>query len=107
MTRGFEVVSSYADKDVHVPYRTTKQAAGYDFESAVDFTVPSIWKLNFLMVLWAIRHQKDVSEEEAVKARAILKPFLIPTGIKAYMGADEVLILANRSSNPLKTALLW
>ncbi len=47
MTRGFEVVSSYADKDVHVPYRTTKQAAGYDFESAVDFTVPSIWKLNF------------------------------------------------------------
>ncbi len=106
MTRGFEVVSSYADKDVHVPYRTTKQAAGYDFESAVDFTVPSIWKLNFLRVLWAIRHQKDVSEEEAVNARAILKPFLIPTGIKAYMGADEVLILANRSSNPLKRGLV-
>ncbi|ANZ64089.1 dUTP diphosphatase [Secundilactobacillus paracollinoides] len=106
MTRGFEIVSSYTDKDLRVPYRSTQQAAGYDFESAVDFTVPSIWKLNFLKVLWAIRHQETVSAAETDKAKAILKPFLIPTGIKAYMGADEVLILANRSSNPLKRGLV-
>lgn len=34
-----------------------------------------------------------------------MKPFLIPTGIKAYMQPNEVLIIANRSSNPLKRGL--
>ncbi|KRK99956.1 dUTP diphosphatase [Secundilactobacillus odoratitofui DSM 19909 = JCM 15043] len=106
MARGFEVVSSYANQALHVPYRATKQAAGYDFESAVDFTVPSIWKLDFLKVLWAIKHQQTATPETVEKAKRILKPYLIPTGIKAYMGADEVLILANRSSNPLKRGLV-
>ncbi len=31
-----------------------------------------------------------------------MKPTLVKTGLKAYMGEDEVLILANRSSNPGK-----
>ncbi|MFC6254839.1 dUTP diphosphatase [Secundilactobacillus hailunensis] len=106
MTRGFEIVSTYANEGLHIPYRTTKRAAGYDFESAVAFNVPSIWKMDFLKVLWAIRHQKDVDKGAIEKAKKILKPFLIPTGIKAYMGADEVLILANRSSNPLKRGLV-
>lgn len=30
----------------------------------------------------------------------------MPTGIKAYMGEDEFLQLANRSSNPLKRFLV-
>lgn len=106
MSRGFEIVSSYQDAHLKLPYRTTKRAAGYDFESAVDFTVPSIWKLNFLKILWAIRHQENVDDETLTQAKKILKPFLIPTGIKAYMGDDEVLILANRSSNPLKRSLV-
>ena len=29
-----------------------------------------------------------------------IKPTLVKTGIKSYFGEDEVLILANRSSNP-------
>lgn len=106
MTRGFEIVSSYANEGLHLPYRTTKRAAGYDFESAVDFNVPSIWKLDFLKVIWAIRHESNVDNETSKRAKKILKPFLIPTGIKAYMGDDEVLILANRSSNPLKRSLV-
>lgn len=106
MTRGFEIVSSYQDAGLKLPYRTTQRAAGYDFESAVDFTVPSIWKLNFLKILWAIRHQENVDDATLKEAQKVLKPFLIPTGIKAYMGADEVLILANRSSNPLKRSLV-
>lgn len=52
MARGFEIVSQYAQAGLHVPYRTTKQAAGYDFEAAEDFTLPSIWKMNFIKVLW-------------------------------------------------------
>lgn len=52
MDRGFEIVSKYAKDDLTIPYRTTKSAAGYDFESAIDMTIPSIWKINFLKVLW-------------------------------------------------------
>lgn len=106
MTRGFEIVSKYRNAGLNLPYRTTKRAAGYDFESALDFTVPSIWKLDFLKVLWAIRHETAVDDVQAQKAKRILKPYLVPTGIKAYMGDDEVLILANRSSNPLKRGLV-
>ncbi len=69
MTRGFEIVSTYANEGLHVPYRTTKRAAGYDFESAVDFTVPSIWKMDFLKVIWAIRHQKEVDKGALEKAK--------------------------------------
>lgn len=43
---------------------------------------------------------------DAPKAKQVLKPTLVPTGIKAYMPADEFLQLANRSSNPLKRFLL-
>lgn len=106
MTRGFEVVSKYENNELHLPYRTTNHAAGYDFESAVDFTVPSIWKLDFLKVLWALRHEQGVDQTALSKAKAVLKPFLVPTGIKAYMQENEVLVLANRSSNPLKRGLV-
>ena len=78
MTRGFEIVSTYANEGLHVPYRTTKRAAGYDFESAVAFNVPSIWKMDFLKVLWAIRHQ-NTADSLPKKTKKILKPFLIPT----------------------------
>lgn len=39
-------------------------------------------------------------------AKKTFKPVLVPTGVKAYMGEEEVLILANRSSNPLKQNLI-
>ncbi|GAF37251.1 dUTP diphosphatase [Lentilactobacillus farraginis DSM 18382 = JCM 14108] len=105
MKRGFEIVSKYRDQEVTIPYRTTMSAAGYDFESAVDMTIPSIWKLNFLRVLWAVKHEKKINDKQLERAKAVLKPFLIPTGIKAYMQPNEVLIIANRSSNPLKRGL--
>lgn len=106
MSRGFEIVTTYQNSGIHLPYRTTQHAAGYDFESAVDFTVPSIWKLDFLKVLWALHHADSTNDTMIEKAQKILKPFLIPTGIKAYMGESEVLILTNRSSNPLKRHLV-
>lgn len=105
MERGFEVVSKYANEQLTLPYRTTQNAAGYDFQSAKEMIIPSIWKLNFLKVLWAIRHETAVTPDELEKAKRVLKPFLIPTGIKAYMNPNEVLIIANRSSNPLKRGL--
>ena len=76
--RGFEIVKGWEDKDIHLPIRKTKYAAGYDFEVAQDIVIPGLNKV----------------------------PVLIPTGIKAYMQDDEVLYLYNRSSNPKKKVLV-
>ncbi len=78
--RGFEVAKGFEDKNINLPVRKTKYSAGYDVESAEDCIVPSFKKG--------------------------MKPTLIKTGIKAYMADDEVLILANRSSNPGKKGLI-
>ena len=91
--RGFEVVTAYQNKEIQLPQRATHHAAGYDFEAAAEIVIPSIWK----QVL-----TRKIGQERDNKK---LKPTLVPTGIKAYMGDDEYLQLANRSSNPLKRFL--
>lgn len=81
-TRGFEICSAFADKEINLPVRSTKNSAGYDIEAAEDITIPSIWNM------------------------AEKKPTFVKTGIKAYMCEDEVLYLYNRSSNPGKKGLV-
>lgn len=78
--RGFEIAKGFEDKGINLPVRKTKYSAGYDVEAAEDCVIPSFKKGN--------------------------KPTLVKTGIKAYMADDEVLILANRSSNPGKKGLI-
>lgn len=78
--RGFEVAKGFEDKNINLPVRKTKYSAGYDVEAAEDVIIPSFKKG--------------------------MKPTLVKTGIKAYMADDEVLILANRSSNPSKKGLV-
>ena len=73
-TRGFEVVKGYEDKDIHLPVRGTKHAAGYDIEAAEDIVIPI--------------YEKGI------------KPTLVPTGLKAYCMDDECIFLLNRSSGP-------
>ena len=80
MSRGFEIVKGFEDKNINLPVRKTKFAAGYDIEAAEDIVVPSFKKG--------------------------MAPTLIPTGVKAYMEDDEVLYLYNRSSNPKKKGLI-
>lgn len=104
-TRGFEVVSKYKDEDIELPRRQTLASAGYDIEAAKDMIIPSIWRLNFIRIFRLIRNGHQLYEPDYEMADQILKPLLIPTGIKAYMPADEVLILANRSSNTFKRHL--
>ena len=79
-TRGFEVAKGFENCNINIPVRKTKHSAGYDIEAAEDCIIPSFKKGN--------------------------KPTLVKTGIKAYMAEDEVLILANRSSNPSKKGLI-
>ncbi len=78
--RGFEIAKGFENFKINLPVRKTKFSAGYDIEAAEDTIIPSFKKG--------------------------MKPTLVKTGIKAYMGEDEVLILANRSSNPGKKGLI-
>ena len=78
--RGFEIAKGFENCGINLPVRKTKYSAGYDIEAAEDVVVPSFTKG--------------------------LNPTLIKTGLKAYMQDDEVLILANRSSNPKKKGLI-
>ena len=80
MSRGFEIAKGFEDKEINLPVRKTKFAAGYDIEAAEDIVIPSFKKG--------------------------MAPTLIPTGVKAYMEDDEVLYLYNRSSNPKKKGLI-
>ncbi|HBC90934.1 MAG TPA: deoxyuridine 5'-triphosphate nucleotidohydrolase [Lactococcus sp.] len=75
-TRGFEIVSKYENAGLELPVRATKQAAGYDLSVA----------------------EKLVIQPGEIK--------LVPTGLKAYMQAGEVLYLYDRSSNPRKKGLI-
>ena len=89
--RGFEICSKYLHEELIRPIRKTKNSVGYDFYSATDMIIPSIWKSIF-----------SFFKGEKVE----IKPTLIPTGFKAYFNEDEFLILANKSSFPLKKGLI-
>lgn len=74
--RKFEVISKYKNDEVKLPKRSTQNSAGYDF--------------------FCLAHQT-------------LPPFqatMVKTGIKACFPNDEVLLLYNRSSNPIKKNLI-
>lgn len=78
--RGFEIAKGFEDANINLPIRSTKNSAGYDIEAAEDVVIPAF--------------------------KPGQKPVLVKTGLKAYMQSDEVLILANRSSNPGKKGLI-
>lgn len=109
--RGFEIITAYKDQNIHLPKRSTKHSAGYDFEAAEDVVLPSIWKMLFKhtavkMHQWIYTGTKEEVAESIKKEEHVLVPVLVPTGIKAYMQEDEYLQLTNRSSNPLKHFLV-
>lgn len=91
--RKFEVVQRLEQKQVTLPYRATRNAAGYDFEALEDTIIPSIHEVKPLEVVFD-------SLDAPTHYKPGLKPTLVPTGIKALMEDDESLELYNRSSNP-------
>ena len=95
--RGFEVCSNYIDKSINLPIRKTKNSVGYDIEAAEDTVIPSVWKTILKNIKRFLSNDKDYKE---------FKPTLIPTGLKSYFGEDEVLVLANKSSFPIKKGLI-
>lgn len=95
--RGFEICKDYTNKDIVLPIRKTKNSVGYDIESAEDIKIPSIWNTVFKNFSKFLKGENSYEE---------IKPTLVKTGIKSYFNEDEVLILANRSSHPLKKGLV-
>ena len=95
--RGFEICKGYEDRDINLPVRKTKNSAGYDFEASEEVIIHSIWRSVFENIKSIIKGEK---------ADLAFKPTLVKTGIKSYFSEDEVLILANRSSNPGKKGLI-
>lgn len=74
--RGFEVVSSWGEKNISLPIRKTAQSAGYDIESAIDIDLlPG-------------------------------KITVVPTGLKAYMKENEYLAIHIRSSMAIKHGIM-
>lgn len=94
--RGFEVVSSVNSKDVILPKRSTEHSAGYDFFTYKDIMIPPSYRVN----------QKADAGILLMREVNKCEPFLVKTGVKAYMGEDEALFLYNRSSNPRKLGLV-
>lgn len=72
----FELVKKYQNQSDLLPKRETKYSAGYDFRAAEDATIDG------------------------------LKPVLIRTGVKAKLGKGQVLLMINRSSNPINRGLM-
>lgn len=73
--RGFEIISTYADKHINIPTRKTAKSAGYDLEAGEDILI---------------------------KAG---QTAIVPTGLKAYMLEDEYLGIHIRSSLAFKKHL--
>lgn len=69
--RGFEVTAAYQDKQINLPKRATKNAAGYDFEAAEDIVIPAIWK----QVIQHFTKGSEVSEK-------LLNPYWFLQGSK-------------------------
>ncbi|MBQ9615511.1 MAG: dUTP diphosphatase [Selenomonadaceae bacterium] len=74
--RGFQVVSAFEGKGLHLPQRKTGASAGYDIEAAED----------------ALLLPRGMT--------------LVATGLKAYMQQDEVLYLYIRSGLSVRHQLM-
>ncbi len=72
MTRGFEILTGYENCGINLPTRKTALSAGYDLQSAANVLVSN----------------KKIS--------------LVPTGLKAFMLPEEVLMIYIRSSLAVK-----
>ena len=112
--------------DTELPVRSTKKSAGYDFFTAEDVTIPSIW--GPLLTRVFVKHTEEgrsenethrlylrknysgeTQEEKAAakdKVKAKFAPILVHTGVKSYMLDDEMLCIYSRSSNPKKLGLV-
>lgn len=107
----FEIVSKYADVNLHLPERKTKGSAGYDFQVAEDIIIPSYDDARREMIhnFYKMDINKLVltlDEAAHLTKNAQVRPILVPTGVKCQIPEDMYLELSVRSSCPLKYWLI-
>ena len=105
----FEKVSKYADADLAMPVRKTGKSAGYDLAAAEDYVIPSFFQMyNDVKELWPVADDEYVSMDLMAEftKKTGFRPTLVSTGMKCKLDKGNWLMLANRSSSPLKYWLL-
>ena len=88
----FKNAKGFENKDIKLPIRKTTGSAGYDFYSNETITIPSI-----------------LNEINSYSVRGVfsgIKPTMVSTGVTADFPNDTILLIYNRSSNPIKRGLV-
>lgn len=100
--RGFEQVSEIK-VDIPMPIRKTKASAGYDIGVIHPIVYDLICKGYTVEEAW---EQVPKFNNCAVVTKSMdSASIILPTGIKAYMQDNEVLVMAVRSSSGIKKAI--
>lgn len=87
----FKNAKGFENKDIKLPVRETTGSAGYDFYSIETITIPSIGYCN---------HKRMYLNFDGIK------PTMVSTGVTADFPGDTILLIYNRSSNPIKRGLV-
>ncbi len=101
----FEKVSRFADKEIVMPVRKTKESAGYDLVAAQDYIIPSMYNLAAEATqLWNVGDEEYVTLEQMAEftKKTQYRPTLVSTGMKCKLDPGTYLQLSVRSSSPLK-----
>ena len=80
----FKNAKGFENKDIKLPIRKTTGSAGYDFYSNETITIPYLVHGDF----------------------SGMKPTMVSTGVTADFPSDTILLIYNRSSNPIKRGLV-
>lgn len=111
----FEKVSRFADIELPIPTRGTKDSAGYDLYVAEDIVLKPYDHMTAKMRdgiavaiddYWGFKHPLTLDEIAAATKDLKAKVQLVSTGVKAYMPEGYYLKLVVRSSTPLKHWLI-
>ena len=86
-----------------LPEYQTRGSAAADFFCAEKVVVPSIWRLLLANIRTAVGKRHSVRLRKKVTN---IRPTLVATGVRAQMEPDEVLVISNRSSGPIKRGLV-
>ena len=88
----FKEASGFEGQNIKLPVRKTTGSAGYDFYSNETITIPSI--------LNGINHHSVHGYFNGIE------PTMVSTGVTADFPSDTILLIYNRSSNPIKKGLV-
>ena len=117
MSAYFEKVSRFADVDLPMPARGTKDSAGYDFVVAEDITLPpydffmdkiknDVFEKNPDMDYFGFLKPMTLNDVAALTKEQKAKIPLVSTGMKCHLDPGQYLELSVRSSTPLKHWLI-